>query len=54
MFLLIATGGSCHRIAAERDRLPPSISAASKDKIGNISDFFLFLIILCIFKENKL
>ena len=37
MFLLIDTGGSCYKIAAEHDRLPPSISAASKDKKGNFS-----------------
>ena len=43
IFLLIVPGGSHHTIAAEHDRLPPSISAASKDKRGNLSEFFLFL-----------
>ena len=51
---VIDTGGSCYKIVAEYDRLhpSPSISAASKDKKG--SNKILFLIIICIFKENKL
>ena len=40
-FLLIDTGDNCHKIAAEHDRLPPSISAASKDKKGKLSNFFV-------------
>ena len=40
MFLLIATGGSCHTIAAEHDRLPPSTSAASKNNKGSLSEVF--------------
>ena len=39
MFLLIDTGGYCHKIAAEHDRLPPSISTASKDQKGNLFSF---------------
>ena len=45
MFLLIATAGSCHGIAAEHDRLPPSISAAAKENKGKFSvlNYFMHL-----------
>ena len=39
--ILIDTGGNCHKIAAKHDRLPPSISTASKDKKGKLTKFFV-------------
>ena len=43
MFLLLDTGGNCHKIAIEHDRLLPSISASSEDKKGNLFCSYAYL-----------